>query len=484
MEQTLSFPHPLPNQEAGALIKEFTDTVLDLYAGLKEQPVCRTADQNVLTRLKQTGIPRTGRPLEEVYRQMLADVYPYQSLVQHPRNFACIPSPVSLVSWMGDVMTNAFDPHAGCWTNASAASFLEQELIRWMCGLAGYPDTSGGLFVSGGSMANLTALTAARDSRLTWEQRPLAVAYVSDQTHSSVAKGLKILGFRPDQVRKVPTDSEFSMDVQALSAAIQEDKSQGRIPFAVIATAGTTNTGSIDPLPEIARLCRLHQLWMHVDGAFGASILLSEAGRKRLSGIEQSDSISWDAHKWLMQTYGCSMVLVRDKRLLADSFCAHPEYLADAGASEAAPNFWDFGPELTRPARHLKLWMTLQTMGTDAMGQMIDCGCALAEQAEDLVRRLPDWEIASSAKQGIVNFRYAPAGYRPQELDAINQELARALSDTGYAQVFTTELRGRKVLRMCTLNPHTSSEDIRAVIDFLQRLLPDAVRSRKDRKVS
>ena len=144
-----------------------------------------------------------------------------------------------------------------------------------------------------------------------------------------------------------------------------------------------------------------------------------------------------------MQTYGCSMVLVRDRRLLADSFCAHPEYLADAGASEAAPNFWDLGPELTRPARHLKLWMTLQTMGTDAMGQMIDCGCALAEQAEDLVRRLPDWEIASSAKQGIVNFRYAPAGYRPQELDAINQELARALSDTGSAQVFTTELRGR-----------------------------------------
>ena len=454
-------------QRAGELMERFIGQTLDFYENIKREDVFRKADGAAISRLLKNGIPQKGRPVDEVYREMMDDVYANTSLVQHPRCFACIPSPVSLFSWMGDVMTNAFDPHAGCAMNASAAGCIERELIRWMCGLAGYPEGSGGLFVSGGSMANLTALTAARDDRLTEAERALAVAYVSDQTHSSIAKGLHIIGFRADQVRKIPSDTNFCMDMETLRAAVRADLAAGRKPFAVIATAGTTNTGSVDPLPEIAEICRTYGMWMHVDGAFGASILLSSNERKRLDGIDYSDSLSWDAHKWLRQTYGCSMVLVRDQSHLVRSFAVHPEYLTDAGAFNEAPDFWDLGPELTRPARSLKLWITLQVMGSEAMGQMIDHGCAMARLAEELIRRYPGWEIVSPARLGIVNFRCVPVNIPPSRIDRLNQDIAREVTDSGYAQILTTELNGKRVLRMCTLHPETTEEDIRNTVRLL-----------------
>lgn len=300
-------------------------------------------------------------------------------------------------------MTNAYNPHASCRNNGQAAYLIEKKLIRWMCGLAGYPEGSGGLFVSGGSIANLTALTAARDAKLTFKERAHAVVYVSEQTHASVSKGLHIIGFSRDQIRMVPTDSAFCMELSALRAAIGKDMEKGKRPFAVIASAGTTNTGSVDPLTEISGICREFDMWMHVDGAFGASVLLSERYRKHLSGIECSDSLSWDAHKWLMQTYGCSVVLVRNRSDLVRSFAAHPE-----------------------------------------------------------------WEIVSPAQMGIVNFRYvSDRRMGEQDLDMVNQAIAREITESGFAQIFTTELRGKTVLRMCTINPETTEKDI---CDTIERL--------------
>ncbi len=450
--------------QAGAFIQDFVAQTIDFYRHLKEQPVCRPAAAETLDRLAHQPIPREGRPLPAVYEEMQRDIYANTLLVQHPRSFSCIPSTASPLSWMGDVMTNAYNPHASCQINAPGAAVIERRLIRWMCDLAGYPAEAGGLFVSGGSIANLAALTAARDAKLAFEERPHAVVYVSDQTHYSVAKGLHIAGFDRHQIRTIPTDSHFRMDMRALREAVQEDAASGRKPFAVVASAGSTNTGSVDPLEAIAALCREQDMWMHVDGAFGASALLSRQHRKSLSGIEHSDSLSWDAHKWMLQTYGCSVVLVRSQSLLIDSFAAHPEYLKDAESTAGDVEFWDLGPELTRPARGLKLWLTLQTLGTDAMGHVIDHGCSLAELAEQLIRRQPDWEIVSPAQLGIVNFRYAPHGVPESGWDALNQAIAREVTESGFAQVFTTELRGKKVLRMCTIHPETTGQDIRDTV--------------------
>lgn len=450
--------------EIAALMTDFVGRAAGFYERLPDRPVCREAEDGALRRIERQTIPVSGRPLREVYEEMLRDVYSNTLLVQHPRSFACVPSTASLLSWAGDVMTNAFNPHDSCRINAPAAVLIEQKLIRWMCGLAGYPAGSGGLFVSGGSIANLTALTAARDAKLTWAARGGAVIYVSGQTHASVSKGLHIIGFDRSQIRVIPTDTEFRMDAARLADAAGQDSAAGKRPFAVVASAGTTNTGSVDPLREIAALCREYDMWMHVDGAYGASALLSERQGKLLAGIELSDSLSWDAHKWMMQTYGCSVVLVRDQSALARGFAAHPEYLKDSETSEEGVEFWDLGPELTRPARCLKLWLTLQALGSGTMGEVIDHGCAMAELAEREIAKLPDWEIVSSARLGIVNFRCAPAGVPEPELDALNQAISKKLNSDGYALLFTTELRGKKVLRMCAIHPQTTEADIKETV--------------------
>ena len=261
------------------------------------------------------------------------------------------------------------------------------------------------------------------------------------------------------------------MNTGALKTAVEQDLKQGKKPFAVIASAGTTNTGSVDPLKEISELCKTHEMWMHVDGAFGASALLSKKCKKDLEGIENSDSLSWDAHKWLLQTYGCSMVLVRNQNTLINSFSAHPEYLKDAESSEGCIEFWDLGPELTRPARSLKLWLTLQTIGTEKLEAIIDHGCAMAELAEKLVSEKRDWEIISHAHFGVVNFRCVPDSNMPEsQLAILNQEIAKTLTDSGFAQIYTTELKGKKVLRMCTINPETTEKDIRDTIERLEEI--------------
>lgn len=345
-------------------------------------------------------------------------------------------------------------------------------MIRWMADQLGLPPaTSGGLFVSGGSMANLTAMAVARDLRLTERQRPLGVAYVSDQTHSSNAKGLKLLGFTGRQIRKIGTDAEFRMKPGELRERIQKDRALGLQPFAVIATAGTTNTGSIDPLEEIGAIARSEGLWMHVDGAYGASIALSPAHRHLLRGIEHADSVTWDAHKWMFQTYGCGALLVREKSHLLDSFCVRPEYLRDAQSSGECPNYWELGPELTRPARALRLWFTLQVAGSKAMGEAIAHGVQLAEWAEDELKQHPNqWEIVSGAKLGIVNFRFlAPQSFDAEMADELQRKIARRAAEEGRIGVLTTELRGRTVLRMCSIHPLATEQDMRESIAILFR---------------
>jgi glutamate/tyrosine decarboxylase-like PLP-dependent enzyme len=429
--------------------------------------------------LRTMTIPEEGRAAGEVVREMEAAVFTQQAAVDHRRHFAFIPGPFSPLSWVGEMLTAGHNPHAGSWLQSAGPTWVEGAVIRWMAGQLGLPaETSGGLFVSGGSMANLTAMALARDLRLTEATRPLGVAYVSDQTHSSNAKGLKLLGFASRQIRKVPSDAGFRMNTAALREQIRQDRAEGLAPFTVIATAGTTNTGSIDPLAEIAAIAREEGLWMHVDGAYGASICLSPAHKELLRGIGLADSVAWDAHKWLFQTYGCGALIVRDRSHLLDSFCVRPEYLRDAAASEECPNYWELGPELTRPARALRLWFTLQVAGTRAMGEAIAHGVQLAEWVQDELAREPErWEIVSSAKLGIVNFRYRAPGFDTAETDELQRQIARRAIEEGRIGVLTTELRGRTVLRMCAMHPLANEQDMRESVALLAGYGQAAVRA-------
>lgn len=316
-------------------------------------------------------------------------------------------------------------------------------------------------------MANITALTAARDCKLNDENLHLGVAYVSEQTHSSVAKGLRIIGIPNSRIRKVATNSAFQMDMDMLKEMIAKDKENGLIPFVVIGTAGTTNTGSIDPLEEIAKVCSDNQMWFHIDGAYGASVLLSPKYKHLLKGTELADSISWDAHKWLFQTYGCAMVLVKDIKHLFNSFHVNPEYLKDVEGDMEHINTWDIGMELTRPARGLKLWLTLQVLGTRLIGSAIEHGFQLAEWAQEALEELDNWEIVSKAQLAMINFRYKTDDLTDEQADLLNEKVSEKIVESGYAAIFTTVLNGKKVLRICALHPETTRDDMRTTIQLL-----------------
>ena len=445
------------------------DTVISRFQNLHLDPFAKVASADQAQSLRRNATPPSS-PLDlDTAVSRALDIFSYRVLTDHPRWFAFITSPMSPVSWLGDILTNAFNAHAGGWLQSSGPSAIESELITWLATSLGLPATAGGLFVSGGSLANLTSLTVARDQMLDPEQRSKGVAYVSAQTHSSIAKGLRIIGFLDRQIRKINTDGDFRIDVKALANAVTADRAHGLQPFLVIASCGTTNTGSIDALNEIADLCQEERLWLHVDGAYGASVVLSKSYKHLTSGIGRADSISWDAHKWLFQTYGCGIALMRDRKHLLDTYANSAEYLRDAKSTDEEPNFWNFGPELTRPARGMKLWLTLQVFGTDKIGEMIDNGFRLAETAERRLRTFESWEIVSPASMAIVMFRCRPVdGYR--DLDELNTEITRQAISGGVAGVLTTQMAGKTVLRMCTISPATTEAEINDVVDDLDAI--------------
>ena len=431
-----------------------------------DKRIVSIASAEEAARFRSLAAPGAPRPIAEVVDDA-ARIFAHRVRMEHPRFYGFIPSPTSPLSFVGDMLTSGFNAHAGSWMQSSGPSAIEQGLIAWLAERTGLPRNAGGLFVSGGSMANLTGLMVARDRKLPPEDRQRGVVYVSNQTHSSVAKGLGVLGFLPRQIRKIAVDGDRRLQVAALAAAIEQDRAAGALPFAVVASCGTTNTGSIDDLHGIADLSAREGLWMHVDGAYGATVALSNRHRSLVDGLGRADSISWDAHKWLFQTYGCGMVLVRDRTHLLESFANNAEYLQDAIAGIDTPNFWDYGVELTRPARAMKLWFTLQVMGEAAVGDAIDHGFASAEALEAELRQRPDWQILSPAQLGIVTFRFAPAGRDEAALDELNTAIARRMIDDNVGAPLTTRLDGAVVLRACAISPEATQEDIRAMVSAM-----------------
>lgn len=450
-------------------VQEFVHDFCVEKHNIHTSPVTQESNEEVIAKIKNAGIPLKGRPVNEVVQEMENEVFKYSGNPNHPRFFGFVPGPASCVSWLGDVMTSAYNIHAGGSKLAPVVNCVEQEVIRWLADCTGFGEDAGGVFVSGGSMANITALTAARDKKLDENTLHLGVAYVSDQTHSSVAKGLRVIGIGENRIRKIPTNDRFQIEVNELKKAIEKDKEEGYIPFVAIGTAGTTNTGSIDPLKDMADLCEKNDIWFHVDGAYGGSVLVSPEHRHLLEGIERADSISWDAHKWLFQTYGCAAVIARDIKDLYRSFHVSPEYLKDIDSDKGFVNMYDIGIELTRPARGLKLWLTLQVLGSELIGSAIEQGFKLAQWAQEEVELKKDWEIISPAQLAIVNFRYAPSNLTNEEKDLINEKISERMNKSGYAAIFTTVLKGKTVLRMCSIHPETTREDIQTTIQLLDK---------------
>lgn len=459
----------LSPEEMRAFGHRVVDLVVEHFATLVDLPVAGTAPRAEMERRLREPPPDAPRGWEATLDRAAREVFTPMSHVSHPRFFAYVPGPGGFVGAMADALAAAFNPFAGAWFAAPGAAQVELVTVDWLRAACGMPEGAGGLFVSGGSMANLTALAVARHRRL-GDDFGRAVVYCSDQTHSSIERGARVLGFRADQLRRLPTDDGFRLRMDALEAAVAEDRARGLIPFCVVANAGTTNTGAVDPLPRIADLCRARGMWMHVDGAYGAAAALTDVGREALRGMGEADSLSIDAHKWLFQPFECGCVIVRDGGELKETFRLVPEYLRDSDRATEEVNFRDWGVQLTRGFRALKLWMTIQVFGMDAVREAVAWGVRLAEAAEEELRASDAWEVVTPARLGIVTFRYRRPGADAAATDGLQRRVTAALAAEGFALLSTTELRGRTVLRLCTINPRTTEEDVRETVRRLERL--------------
>jgi glutamate/tyrosine decarboxylase-like PLP-dependent enzyme len=318
------------------------------------------------------------------------------------------------------------------------------------------PDSAEGILVSGGSVGTLTALAAAAHAKV--DRRDEATGYVQEHTHAAVSKAWRILGFNPANLRVLKADSAHRLQPAAVDAAIHIDREAGLQPFLVVGTAGTTSTGSVDPLHDLAEQARQEDLWFHVDGAYGAPARLTPRGEALLAGLERADSLVLDPHKWLFQPYEIGCVLIRQPGLLERTFTLDGAYLRDTAGDHV--QLRDRGPQLTRSSRALKLWLSLTTFGLDAFRKAITRGIELAEHAEATLRAA-DWEITSPASLGVVTFRQAGA------TDADMDAMVRRITASGFAAPSTTVLGARTVARLCTINPRTSEADIERTIERL-----------------
>lgn len=448
---------------------------------VKDDPIIKVAQPEDVPYLRKIGTPGEAHSIDHVLEEAFA-AYDHRMRVNHPRFMGFIPSPTSPVAWLGDIVASAFNALGASKLQASGPVVVEKTLIEWLASQVGFPSTAGGICVSGGSMANLMGVVIARDRFVPRGETNAAIAYLTDQTHYSVAKALRMLGFHKGQIRWLPTDECFRLDPVVLSQTIQTDRKAGLVPFLVVGTCGTTNTGAIDPLEQIAEICKREQIWLHVDGAYGASATLSATRHETVDGLKYADSMSWDAHKWLFQTYSCGLLLVKDKANLVRSFANEGDYLRDGVAieDEDIPNFWNYSMELTRPAsRAMKLWFTLRVIGVERIGKMIDHGFDLAERAEEELRKLPDWEIVSSASLGVITFRYAREGLTEDELEAINTGVSKSLISSNTAGVLTTKVRGKVALRICALSPQLALDDMSDIIAEANMLASRGVQNGK-----
>lgn len=391
----------------------------------------------------------------------------------HPGFFAFIPGEPTWPGALADFAASALNAHATDWIEAPGPTQVELTVLDWMRGWIGYGPEAGGVFGSGGSAANMTAIACAREV-LVGPMRDDLVLYLTDQAHSSIARAARILGFRPDQVRVLTVDERFRMRPEALAQAMDADIRAGRRPLFVAAAAGSTNTGSIDPLPEIAAVCRERGAWFHVDAAYGGGALLSERGRGWLRGIERADSVTLDPHKWMYQPFECGALLVRDLANLQRAFEISPDYLKDIETALREPNFADLGMQLTRGARALKVWVSIQYFGLDAFRAAVDRSLDLAEHARTRIETSKTLELVAPPSLGVLCFRRVIPGAPEEVQEAVNAQLVPKVAAGGDAFISSTRLRGRYALRMVVLNHSTGQEHVDALLDFLESEPVDA----------
>jgi aromatic-L-amino-acid decarboxylase len=444
------------------------DMLVDLLSAA-DTPPRRRASRGEMERRLSEPPPEAPRSFDEILDRLSGDVLRFVGQTGHPRYFAFVPGCGTWPGALGDFIASVWNIENSSWLDAAGPSQLELVVLDWFKEWIGYPLEAAGVLVSGGSAANMTALACAREALL-GAMSERVVAYVTDQAHSSMARAARVLGFRPEQVRVLPTDGRYRMRPDALLGAMDADLRAGRRPLFVGASAGSTNTGAVDPLPELAEICRERGVWFHVDGAYGGFAALTERGKRWLKGIELADSVTLDPHKWLYQPFECGCLLVREGHRLREAFEITPDYLKDAAVAAREVNFADRGSQLSRMCRALKVWVSLEYFGVDAFRTAIDRSLDLTRLAQARIEESGELELLVPATLGVVCFRRRFGGMDDEDaLAHLNAGLVEGLAASGEGLVSSTRLRGRYALRLCVLNHTSTARDVERVLDWIER---------------
>lgn len=441
----------------------------------------------------EAALPDEGVPFEQLLDTFSNVLVPHSRHNGHPRMFGYVQAPGTAIAAIADLLASTLNPNLTAWRSAPAAVELERLTIDWIKQIMGVASDAAGLFVSGGSMANLAALAAARKEKapagLTSkgaQSFPRAMRlYASEETHHSIAKAAGLLGIGRDNVRLVAVDERYKIRIDDLLSKIAEDLEAGHLPFCVVANAGTVNTGAFDPLAEVSEVARRFNLWLHVDASYGGFAALAPSAKHLFTALPEADSLSLDPHKWLYLPVDCGCVLYRDGAKARAAFAHEAEYTRVLEqAPEEAFAFWDYGPELSRRFRALKVWMMLKTVGLRELGAMIEKDLACARHLEQLVRESDDFEMLAPVQLSIFCFRYVPpavklalakadeasCGRIEEELDALNERLLVKLQRDGSSYLSNARLGGRFSLRGCVMNYRTTLRDMEILLEDLRRV--------------
>jgi aromatic-L-amino-acid decarboxylase len=462
--------NPQEFREAG---HQLIDTIAGYLDSVEERPVFPDITPERLYDLFDEPVPQNGATAQQLLDALDEKFFPYCTHVGHPGYFGLItPSPTPM-GILGDLVASAMNQNVGAYTIGPSGVAIERRVVRWLCDIAGYDAASDGNLTSGGMMANFVALKLARDwatnDRAQHEgvTQPLA-AYTSEERHISVDKAADAVGIGRSGLRVLPTDASFRLRIDALEAALADDRAKGVQPICIVAMGGSTNTGAVDDLLQLRRIADRERMWLHVDAAYGGGMLLSRAYPDRLMNIELADSITIDPHKWFFAPLDAGAILVRDGRRLTTSFGLQPAYLTDEMDPKGERyQYYVHSFEQSRRLRGLKVWLSFKRYGSGEIARWIDRNVAQAQHLYDLVQQSPDFEAAVAPTMSAICIRYTQTD--ESSAAQLHREVARRVEDSGQFWISTTVLKNRSYFRINPVNFRTRMEHMDQLLDLLRR---------------